>query len=280
MSSELPPLVELHLHLEGTLEPDLIWALAAHNGIELPYADLDELRSRYEFTDLQSFLDLYYANTAVLRTAADFASMTTAYLRRAATAGVRHAELFFDPQAHVTRGVPLREVVDGISGVLATSARDHGISTGLIACMMRDRPVGEALAVLQELLAMGAPLLGLGLDSAELGHPPGDFAPVYDAARSAGLHLVAHAGEEGPPDYVGAALDLLGVERIDHGIRSLEDPHLVDRLALAQTPLTVCPLSNVRLRAVDTMNDHPLPEMLEAGLRVSINSDDPAYFGG
>jgi adenosine deaminase len=146
--------------------------------------------------------------------------------------------------------------------------------------MMRDRPVGEALAVLQELLAMGAPLLGLGLDSAELGHPPGDFAAVYDAARSAGLHLVAHAGEEGPPDYVSAALDLLGVERIDHGIRSLEDPHLVDRLALAQTPLTVCPLSNVRLRAVDTMNDHPLPEMLKAGLRVSINSDDPAYFGG
>ena len=278
--TELPPLVELHLHLEGTLEPELIWSLAELNGIALPYADLDDLRSRYEFTDLQSFLDLYYANTAVLQTAADFAALTRAYLVRAQRAGIKHAEVFFDPQAHLMRGVPLVEVVDGIGGVLATSEADYGISTGLIACAMRGRPVEEALDVLEELLAMNAPIIGLGLDSTEIGNPPGDFAGVYDVARAAGLHVVAHVGEEGPPAYITEALDLLHIERIDHGVRCLEDPVLVERLAAEKIPLTVCPLSNVRLRVVDTIADHPLPAMLAAGLQVTLNSDDPSYFGG
>lgn len=279
-TTEFPPLVELHLHLEGTLEPELIWSLAELNGISLPYADLDDLRTRYEFTDLQSFLDLYYANTAVLRTAADFAAMTRAYLLRAQRAGVKHAEMFFDPQAHLMRGVALADVVDGIAGVLAASEADYGISTGLIACVMRGRPVDEALEVLQRLLAMDAPIIGLGLDSTEIGNPPGEFAGVYDAARAAGLHVVAHVGEEGPPAYITEALDLLHIERIDHGVRCLEDPDLVLRLAAEQIPLTVCPLSNVRLRVVDTIGDHPLPAMLAAGLRVTLNSDDPSYFGG
>jgi len=274
------PFAELHLHIEGTLEPETVFALARRNGIELPYRDADDLRARYEFTDLQSFLDLYYDNMSVLRTEQDFADMTTAYLRRAAAAGVRHAEIMFDPQAHLVRGVDLATVVGGIAGVLATSEADHGVSTSLIAAFLRDRPVAEALDVLEQLLATGAPIIGIGLDSAEVGFPPGQFAPVYDRAREAGLHLVAHAGEEGPAAYVVEALDELGVERIDHGIRVLDDDALVERLVAEQVPLTVCPLSNVRLRAVDTLPDHPLATMLARGLRVSVNSDDPAYFGG
>ncbi|MDQ1583693.1 MAG: adenine deaminase [Microbacteriaceae bacterium] len=273
------PKVELHIHLEGTLEPELIFELAARNGIQLPY-DLDELRRRYEFTDLQSFLDLYYANLSVLLTEQDFADLTRAYLRRAREAGVRHVELFVDPQAHTSRGVPLATCIDGVSGVLKNSEAEFGISSSLIATFLRDRPAEEALAVLTELLEMGAPLVGVGLDSAEVGHPPADFVEVFDLARANGLQCVAHAGEEGPPEYVWQALELLKVARIDHGIRSLEDPRLVDYLVANCIPLTVCPLSNVRLRVVDTIADHPLPEMLERGLCVTINSDDPAYFGG
>jgi adenosine deaminase len=274
------PVAELHLHIEGTLEPELIFALAERNGIQLPYADLEELRARYEFTDLQSFLDLYYANMAVLQTEEDFADMTRAYLTRAAEGGVRHAEIMMDPQAHLSRGVALQTCVNGVASVLATSEQEFGITSLLIAAFLRDLPEESALAVLEELIAMEAPIAGIGLDSAEVGNPPAKFVRLFARAREAGLHLIAHAGEEGPPEYIVESLDLLGVERIDHGIRCMEDPELVERLVEELVPLTVCPLSNVRLRAVDSLAKHPLREMLAVGLNVSVNSDDPAYFGG
>lgn len=280
LPSKLLPVAELHLHIEGTLEPELIFALAERNGIRLPYADLDELRARYEFTDLQSFLDLYYANMAVLRTEQDFADMTRAYLARAALAGVRHAEIMMDPQAHVSRGIPLETCINGVASVLATSEEEFGVSTLLIAAFLRDLSEDSALEVLEQLLAMDAPIAGIGLDSAEVGNPPAKFERLFARAKDAGLHRIAHAGEEGPPSYIIDALELLGVERIDHGIRCMEDPELVERLVADRVPLTVCPLSNVRLRTVDTLADHPLPAMLAAGLNVSVNSDDPAYFGG
>lgn len=274
------PKAELHLHIEGTLEPELILALAARNGIALPFPTLAELRAQYEFADLQSFLNLYYANMAVLVTAEDFADMTRAYLGRAQASGLRHVEIMFDPQAHLLRGVELATAVNGIAGALAASEAEFGISTALIAAFLRDQSEDSALEVLAELLAMDAPIVGIGLDSAEVGNPPSKFVRLYERARAAGLRLVAHAGEEGSPSYVWDALDLLGVERIDHGIRSMEDPALVERLAREQVPLTVCPLSNVRLRAVDVLAAHPLPAMLAARLNVCVNSDDPAYFGG
>lgn len=274
------PVAELHLHIEGTLQPELILALADRNGIRLPYADLTELRSRYEFTDLQSFLDLLYANMAVLVTEQDFADMTRAYLSRAALAGVRHAEIMLDPQAHLSRGVALETCVNGVASVLATSREEFGISTLLIAAFLRDRSEDAALEVLEQLLAMDAPIAGIGLDSAEVGNPPAKFVRLFARAKHAGLRRIAHAGEEGPPSYITDALDLLDVERIDHGIRCMEDPELVERLARELVPLTVCPLSNVKLRVVDTLKDHPLRAMLAAGLNVSVNSDDPAYDGG
>lgn len=274
------PKAELHLHLEGTLEPDTIFKLAERNHIRLPYADVDELAAQYDFTDLQSFLDLYYANMATLRTAEDFADMTTAYLARASIAGVRHAEVFLDPQAHTARGVRLEAVLDGVASVLATSERRFGISTGLIVAILRDHSAESAMSTLDAVLASGIDLLGIGLDSAEVGHPPSKFTEVFAKARAEGLRAVAHAGEEGPPDYIWQALDLLRVERIDHGVRCLEDDQLVRRLADEAIPLTVCPLSNVRLRVVPDLSRHPLPSMLERNLLVTINSDDPAYFGG
>ena len=276
----LLPCAELHLHIEGTLEPELIFELAERNGLTLPYADLQELRNRYEFTDLQSFLDLYYANMDVLRTEADFADMTRAYLRRAAAAGVRHVEMMVDPQAHLLRGVPLADCINGVAGVLSTSLEEFGISSELIAAFLRDRPAAEAEEVLAQLIESRAPIVGIGLDSAEAGNPPEGFVELYRMARDAGLKCVAHAGEEGPSHYVEQALDLLLVDRIDHGMRCLDDSDLVERLVRDQIPLTVCPLSNVRLRSVDTLADHPLPQMLALGLNVSVNSDDPAYFGG
>jgi adenosine deaminase len=278
--AKLLPVAELHLHIEGTLEPELIFALAERNGIQLPYADLDELRAGYEFTDLQSFLDLYYANMAVLQTEQDFADMTRAYLARAAAAGVRHAEIMLDPQAHVSRGVTLETCVNGVASVLATSEEEFGVSTLLIVAFLRDLSEESALEVLEQLLAMNAPIAGIGLDSAEVGNPPAKFERLFARAKEAGLRRIAHAGEEGPPSYIIDALDLLDVERIDHGIRCMEDPELVERLVADRVPLTVCPLSNVWLRAVNTLADHPLPAMLAAGLNVSVNSDDPAYFGG
>lgn len=280
MSRPHLPHAELHLHLEGTLEPELVMTLAARNKVEVPFADIESLRAAYQFDDLQSFLNLYYANMAVLRTADDFATMTHAYLDRAARGGVRHAEVMFDPQAHISRGVSLDVVVEGIGSALATSTEDHGVSTLLIAAFLRDQPEDEAIDVLDELLAMDAPIAAIGLDSAEVGNPPSKFVRLFERAGAAGLRRVAHAGEEGPPAYVSDALDLLGVERIDHGIRSMEDAELVARLVAEQVPLTVCPLSNVALRAVDTLAAHPIVRMLDEGLNVSVHSDDPAYFGG
>ncbi|SEH76134.1 MULTISPECIES: adenosine deaminase [unclassified Leifsonia] len=274
------PKAELHLHIEGTLEAELAFELAERNGVGLPYATVEELSAQYDFDDLQSFLNLYYATMAVLRTREDFAELTRRYLRRAHAQGVRHAELFFDPQAHTSRGVAFDDVVDGLGDALDEAQRDLGMSGGLILCFLRDQPVPSAEEALTAGLARTDRIIGVGLDSAEVGYPPSLFEGVYARARAAGLHVVAHAGEEGPPSYVCEALDLLHAERIDHGIRSIEDPALVARLAEERIPLTVCPLSNVRLQATPDLRDHPLLRLDAAGVRVTVNSDDPAYFGG
>ena len=274
------PVAELHIHLEGTLEPETILRLATQNDITLPWPSLDQLREQYDFSNLQSFLDLFYTNLAVLRTRSDFQEITLAYLRRAEAAGVRHVELFFDPQAHLERGIALGEVIGGIREALHEGEKRFGITHKLIACFWRHAPAASAMGILRTLINEGHEIDGIGLDSSELGYPPALFREVFDYARDHGLHVVAHAGEEGPPEYIVQALDLLKVERIDHGIRCLEDEALVRRLVAERMPLTVCPLSNVRLRTVDTLADHPLKEMLARGLNVSIHSDDPAYFGG
>ncbi|MEU5107069.1 adenosine deaminase [Streptomyces sp. NPDC021354] len=274
------PKAELHLHIEGTLEPELAFALAERNGVELPYASQDELRAAYSFTDLQDFLDLYYALMAVLRTEDDFADLANAYLARARAQGVRHAEIFFDPQAHTARGVAIGTVIGGLSRALDAAERTYGITTRLIMCFLRDESAESALETFESARPYLDRLTAVGLDSAEVGNPPSKFREVYARAREAGLKCVAHAGEEGPPAYVWEALDILGVDRVDHGVRSLEDEALVARLVADQVPLTVCPLSNVRLRVVDRLEDHPLRAMLDAGLLVTVNSDDPAYFGG
>lgn len=274
------PKAELHLHIEGTLEPELAFELAARNGVRLPYGDTGELSKAYEFEDLQSFLNLYYELMAVLRTEQDFADLANAYLARAAAQGVRHAEIFFDPQAHTKRGVALGTVVEGLWRALGSSAANHGISTRLIMCFLRDDSAESAMETLRAAEPYLDRITGVGLDSAEVGHPPVKFREVYEAAARLGLRRVAHAGEEGPPAYITEALDVLGVERVDHGLRCMEDPALVERLVRERVPLTLCPLSNVRLRTVDTLADHPLPAMLDAGLMCTVNSDDPAYFGG
>ncbi|MEV7995551.1 adenosine deaminase [Streptomyces sp. NPDC086077] len=274
------PKAELHLHIEGTLEPELAFELAARNDVKLPYADTGELREAYRFEDLQSFLNLYYELMAVLRTEQDFADLANAYFARAAAQGVRHAEVFFDPQAHLERGVGMGTVVEGSGRALERSEREHGVSTQLIMCFLRDEPAESAMATLDSAKPYLHRITGVGLDSAEVGHPPVKFREVYEAAAALGLRRVAHAGEEGPPEYITEALDVLGVERVDHGLRCMEDPALVERLVRERVPLTLCPLSNVRLRAVDVLADHPLPAMLDAGLLCTVNSDDPAYFGG
>ncbi|MFD4571123.1 adenosine deaminase [Streptomyces sp. NPDC058417] len=274
------PKAELHLHIEGTLEPELAFALADRNGVALPWADTDALREAYRFEDLQSFLDLYYALMAVLRTERDFEDLAEAYLARAAAQGVRHAEIFFDPQAHLARGVAMGTVVEGLWRALGRGRERHGVSTRLLMCFLRDEPAASALATLDAAKPYLDRITGVGLDSAEVGHPPAEFREVYEAAAALGLRRVAHAGEEGPPEYVTEALDVLGVERVDHGLRCVEDPALVARLVRDRVPLTLCPLSNVRLRVVDRLADHPLPAMLDAGLLCTVNSDDPAYFGG
>ncbi len=274
------PKAELHIHLEGSLEPDLAFTLAARNGVTLPYADVAALSRAYRFNDLQSFLDLYYGCMEVLRTARDFADLTLAYLRRAHADGARHVELFFDPQAHLSRGVPLTDVMDGIRDGVREATSQWGISVLLMPCFLRDRSVHDARRTLEALADHADDITGVGLDSAEVGHPPAQFAPVFAAARELGWRTVAHAGEEGPPDYIWQALDELGVERIDHGIRAVEDRHLLQRLAADRVPLTVCPLSNERLQCVPRLAQHPLPALLDAGALVTINSDDPAYFGG
>lgn len=274
------PKAELHLHIEGTFEPELIFRLAERNRIALPYPSIDALRRAYAFTNLQSFLDLYYAGMTVLQTERDFQELAEAYFERAARAGVVHAELFFDPQAHTARGVPFRTVIDGLWAAVNTSVAAHGISSRLIMCFLRDRSAADAMATLDEALPFGERIVAVGLDSAEVGHPPSKFTEVFARARAAGWKGVAHAGEEGPPAYVWEALDLLRVARIDHGVRSMEDPQLVERLRRERIPLTVCPLSNVKLHVVERLEDHPLPQMLAAELCATVNSDDPAYFGG
>jgi adenosine deaminase len=274
------PVAELHLHIEGTLEPELLVRLAARNGVALPTTDPDELRARYRFDSLQAFLDLHYANLRVLQQDQDFYDLAWAYLTRAATAGVRRAEIFFDPQTHLGHGVPLAAVFGGLTAALADGQREYEISSDLILCFLRDHGADAAAETLRAALPFRDQFIGVGLDSTELGYPPALFTRVYQQAAAEGLRLVAHAGEEGGPDTVHEALDLLHVERVDHGVRSMEDPGLVAELRDRQTALTVCPLSNVALRVVDTLADHVLPVMLEDGLRACVNSDDPAYFGG
>jgi adenosine deaminase len=274
------PKAELHLHIEGTLEPDLAFLLAERNDVPLRYGSVDELRAAYAFEDLQSFLDVYYEVAAVLRTEQDFHDLMVAYLDRAAADGVRRAEVFFDPQTHTERGVPMATVVEGLLAGLEVGRERHGISGGLILCFLRHLPAEAALATYDEARPYLDRLLGVGLDSGEVGNPPARFEEVFARARADGLHVVAHAGEEGPPSYVWEALDVLGAERIDHGVRALEDPDLVRRLVDEEVPLTVCPLSNVALRVVDRLEDHVLGDLLDQGVTVTINSDDPAYFGG
>lgn len=273
------PTAELHVHLEGTLEPELIYDLAARNGVELPWADIDDLRSRYDFTGLQHFLDLYYANMAVLRTEQDFADLTRAYLARASRAGVRHTEVFLDLQAHTARGVPAEVVLRGVGEALGASEQEYAVSSGLILTFLRHLPGEEATAALREALAVDVPLLGVGLCSSETGSAR-PFRKAFELAAAHGLRRVAHAGEEGPAANVTEVLDVLGAERVDHGIRALEDDAVVERLAREQVPLTMCPLSNVRLRVVDGLAGYPLRELTARGVIVTVNSDDPAYFGG
>ena len=274
------PKAELHLHIEGTLEPELMFELAHRNGIQLPYSSVDEVRRAYIFSDLQSFLDIYYAGCRVLLTEQDFYDLTWAYLTRAASQGVRHAEIFFDPQTHTDRGVPFETVISGIHRALQDGEARFGITSGLIMCFLRHLSAEAAMRTLREALPFQKWILAVGLDSSEVGHPPSKFKDVYDRAREAGLLAVAHAGEEGPPAYVWEALDILKARRIDHGVRSVEDERLVGRLVEEQIPLTVCPLSNVKLRVFASLKNHNLKQLLDRGLLVTVNSDDPAYFGG
>jgi adenosine deaminase len=274
------PKAELHLHIEGTLEPELMFELGRRNGMALPYATVEALRRAYEFSDLQSFLDIYYQGAGVLRTRQDFFDMTLAYFRKASSQNVRHAEIFFDPQTHTHRGIAMETVIGGIRDAQLAAEREFGVTSKLILCFLRHLSEDDALKTLDEALPFRDALVAVGLDSGERGNPPSKFRRVFARARDAGLLAVAHAGEEGPPEYIREALDLLGVSRIDHGVRCLEDPSLVARLAAEQIPLTVCPLSNVKLRVFDTMRDHNLRALLDAGVKVTINSDDPAYFGG
>jgi adenosine deaminase len=273
------PKAELHLHIEGTLEPELAFSLAARNGVALPFRDVEALRAAYEFRDLQSFLDVYYAVASVLRTEQDFHDLAWAYLQRAAAEQVRRAEIFFDPQTHTARGVPLATVLSGL-GRACDEARAIGVDAALILSFVRHLSEADAFATLEEALPLRDRFIGVGLDSSERGNPPEKFARVFARCRALGLHVTAHAGEEGPAAYVHAALDALGAERIDHGVRCVEDAALVARLARARIPLTVCPLSNVRLKVFPDLGRHVLPRLLEAGLVATVNSDDPAYFGG
>jgi adenosine deaminase len=274
------PKAELHIHIEGSLEPELIFALAERNGVALPYASVEALRAAYAFTDLQSFLDIYYAGASVLLKEEDFFDMAMAYFKRAADDHVVRAELFFDPQTHTDRGVPIKTVIDGLARACATAERELGVSGALILCFLRHLSEDAAFETLEQALPYREHFIGVGLDSSEQGHPPEKFARVFARCRELGLHLVAHAGEEGPPAYVWSALDVLHVERIDHGVRSVADPALMQRLAATRMPLTVCPLSNVKLCVYPTMAQHQLPALLDAGLCATVNSDDPAYFGG
>ncbi|MBW8832464.1 MAG: adenosine deaminase [Burkholderiales bacterium] len=274
------PKAELHIHIDGSLEPELIFALAKRNGVSLSYPSVEALRAAYAFTDLQSFLDIYYAGASVLLKAQDFEDMAMAYFERAKADNVVHAELFFDPQTHTARGVSFETVTTGLSRACERAQSEMGISSALIMCFLRHLSEEEAFATLEQALPYRSQFIGVGLDSGERGNPPEKFARVFAKCRELGLHLVAHAGEEGPPAYIWSALDVLHVERIDHGVRSVEDPLLMQRLAKERVPLTVCPLSNVKLCVFKTLSEHNLATLLDAGVLATINSDDPAYFGG
>ena len=274
------PKVELHLHIEGTLEPEMVFALAAKHGVSLPYATVDALRAAYQFDDLQSFLDLYYAGCDVLRDASDFYMMAMAYFARAHADNIVHAELFFDPQSHTSRGIAMATVFEGLRNAQHDALARYGISSSLILCFLRHLSEEDAIATLQAALPFRKDFIGVGLDSGERGNPPSKFARVFAQARDHELHIVAHAGEEGPAAYISEALDLLHAERIDHGVRCTEDPALVARLLRDQIALTVCPLSNVKLRVTPDLRDHNLATLLRQGLAITIHSDDPAYFGG
>jgi adenine deaminase len=274
------PKAELHIHIEGSLEPELMFEIAERNGVALRYASVEEARRAYNFSDLQSFLDLYYEGMQVLLHEQDFYELTWAYLQKVSAQNVRHTEIFFDPQAHTGRGVSFETVITGINRALVDAEQQLGISSKLIMCFLRHLSVEEAMQTLHESLPFREWIIAVGLDSSELGHPPKDFKAVFDEAREHGLLTVAHAGEEGPPEYIRQALDDLKVSRIDHGVRCVEDLQLVERLREEQIPLTVCPLSNVKLRVFDSLQDHDLKQMLDLGLCVTVNSDDPAYFGG
>jgi adenine deaminase len=274
------PKAELHLHIEGTLEPELMFGIAARNGVSLPFDSADRVRAAYDFSDLQSFLDIYYQGMRVLLHERDFFDMTRAYLERAHLDGVRHAEISFDPQGHTERGVSFETVITGIRRAQLEARERFGISSRLILCFLRHLSAESALETLLQALPFRDWITAVGLDSSEAGNPPGKFSTVFDRARDEGFRSVAHAGEEGPPSYIWEALNLLQVSRIDHGVRCLEDAFLVERLRAERVPLTVCPLSNVRLGLFPALVDHNLKRMLERGLRVTVNSDDPAYFGG
>jgi len=274
------PKAELHIHIEGSLEPELIFSLAQRNGVALPYPSVQALREAYAFTDLQSFLDIYYAGASVLLHEADFFDMAWAYFQRAHADRVRHAELFFDPQTHTARGVPVGTVIAGLRRACERAQAELGISSELILCFLRHLSEEAAFATLEDALPYREHFIGVGLDSSEVGHPPSKFSRVFARCRELGLRIVAHAGEEGPPAYIWEALKDLKVERIDHGVRCLEDPALVAELARRRVPLTVCPLSNLKLCVVNDLRDHPMKRLLDAGLCATVNSDDPAYFGG
>lgn len=274
------PKAELHLHIEGSLEPEMLFALAARNGVAIPFASAKAVRAAYAFSNLQDFLDIYYQGMAVLRTEQDFFDLTWAYLERAAADAVRHVEIFFDPQGHTERGIAFGTVIDGITRALAAGEAKLGITSRLIMCFLRHLSEAEAEATLDAARPYLGRIAGVGLDSSEVGHPPAKFARVFARARELGLHVVAHAGEEGPPAYVHEALDLLKVERIDHGNRALEDPALVQRIVAERLTLTVCPLSNLRLCVIDRIEASPVKRMLDLGIKATLNADDPAYFGG
>ena len=274
------PKCELHIHIEGSLEPELMLALAERNGIRLPHPSVEALRRAYQFRNLQDFLDIYYQGMSVLITEQDFYDLGRAYLARAHADNVRHVEMFFDPQGHTARGVGFATVVNGLHRAIADAERELGVRASLIMCFLRHLDEADAERTLDSALSFRDKIVGVGLDSSEKGHPPSKFKHVFARARDAGLFVTAHAGEEGPPSYVWEALDVLGVGRIDHGNRSLEDQALVGRLARERMALTVCPLSNLRLRVIDDLKRHPLRRMMDQGLVVTVNSDDPAYFGG
>lgn len=274
------PKAELHMHVEGSLEPELMFAMAARNGVVLPYPSVQALREAYVFDNLQSFLDIYHAGTLVLKTEQDFYDMTSAYLARAQADQVLHTEIFFDTQTHTGHGLSAEVVINGLHRACADAPARFGMTASLILCFLRHLSEAEAFECLEQALPLRDKILGIGLASSEVGHPPEKFARVFARARELGFRLVAHAGEEGPPAYIWSALDVLKVERIDHGVRAIEDAALMQRLVQDRIPLTVCPLSNLKLRVVDTLAHHQLQRLLDAGVMATVNSDDPAYFGG